>query len=119
MDEATGLASIIMKSAGTEKDEPHKPISKLLDFWWDKLILTMIVLLLGITSVQTVASYFKSGGIDCLITEDHTRTVLAYINQLCREELPNFAKYFQIALYAEVTLLSGLQVFGHCYVMVD
>lgn len=99
-----------IKSSSPVDEKQKKQVMSLDNFWWDNVIFTMITLLLVITSAQSIAAYFR-GGINCLITESHTIAERAYINDLCREELPNYAKYFPLALYAEVALLSGLQTF--------
>ena len=84
---------------------------QLRDFFWDRVISTMLVLVFGVTSVQAIVSYFSDDGLACVITENHTTSVQEYINQLCQKDVPNYEKFYNIAIYAEVALLSGLHVF--------
>lgn len=108
------MIAVSLPSLGVEKESDgngsNKEVRTLSNFWWDNIILTVITLLLAITFAQSITSYFSSG-INCLVTENHTNSVRVYINDLCSQELPNYAKYFPLALYAEVALMSGLQVF--------
>ena len=72
----------------------------------------MILLLLGVTSAQTIASYLQRSTVKCYVSSsEFSESIQAYINELCAGEIPNYGKYFQIAIYAEVSLLSGLQIF--------
>ena len=84
---------------------------QLRDFFWDIVINTMIFLVFGVTSIQTIASYFEGGGLKCVIAGNYSTFVHEYINQLCHKDVPNYGKYYNISLYAETALLSGLQVF--------
>ena len=84
---------------------------QLRDFFWDRVISTMLVLVFGVTSVQAIVTYFSDDGLACVITENHTTSVQEYINQLCQKDVPNYEKFYNIAIYAEVALLSGLHVF--------
>ena len=96
-----------------DQEDNHYKRSKVIqlrDFFWDKVINTMIVLVFGVISVQAIASYFEEGGLKCVIAENHSRSVLDYINQLCYKDLPNYGKFYNILLYAEAALLSGLQL---------
>lgn len=42
---------------------------------------------------------------------EFSESVQAYIDELCMGEVPSYGRFFQIAVYAEVSLLSGLQIF--------
>ena len=84
---------------------------ELREFFWDKVISTVLVLIFGVTSIETVASYFNNAILTCLIAENYTETVQTYMNQICTEELPNYGNIFKIILYVQVIALSGLQVF--------
>ena len=81
------------------------------DFFWDKVISTMIALIFGVTSVQAIVSYLIDRGLSCVIEETHTTSMQEYINQLCQKDVPRYAQFYNIALYAEVAFLSGLHVF--------
>lgn len=91
--------------------KPKAKVIQLRDFFWDRVITTMIVLVFGVTSVQAIVSYFSDGGLRCWIAENYSETVQEYVNQLCEKDVPNYGKFYNIALYAEVAFLSGLQVF--------
>ena len=84
---------------------------ELREFFWDKVISTMLVLIFGVTSIETIASYFNNEVLTCLVAENYTETVQSYMNQLCIEELPNYGKNFKIILYVQVVALSVLHVF--------
>ena len=99
-------------SMDPEDNNSQKPKAiQLRDFFWDRVINTMIVLVFGVTSIQAIVSYFNGGGLKCVIAENHSISVLEYINQLCQKDVPNYGKFYNISLYAETALLSGLQVF--------
>ena len=108
----TNSAAAAVSNAIDIDSQTHKNLNRLHDFWWDKVILTMIVLLLGVTSAQTIASYLHDDTVKCYVSdEEFSEGVQAYIDELCTGEVPNYGKYFQIAIYAELSLLSGLQIF--------
>ena len=84
---------------------------ELRDFFWDRVITTMLVLLFGVTSVQAIVSYLSDEEVVCAITENHTTSIQRYINQLCQKDTPNYGKFYNIGLYSEIAILSGLHVF--------
>lgn len=84
-------------------------VRPLRDFWWDKVILTMILLILGVTGAQTIGSYLKSPEVKCLIEENHTRNEEDYLNQLCTGGNPIYLHGRSI-VYFTVALLSGIQI---------
>ena len=97
---------------GEDYSRSRRKVIRLHDFWWDKVILTIIVLLLGVTSAQTIASYLGGDTVKCYVSDDEfTLSIQAYIDELCAGEVPTYGKYFELAIYAEVSLLSSLQVF--------
>ena len=91
-------------------DVDKKPITPLRDFWWDKVILTMILLILGVASAQTVGSFLKNTEAKCLIEENHTKNEEEYINQLCTGAAPSHL-YGRPIVYFAIALLSGMQLF--------
>ena len=108
VEAARAAMSIVQMDDGTSKSETVQ----LRDFFWDRIISTMLVLIFGVTFLQTIVSYFSNGELlRCVITENHTMSVQEYINQLCQKDVPNYGKFYNIAIYAEVALLSGLHVF--------
>ena len=94
-----------------EDGPSNSKVIQLRDFFWDRVISTMLVLIFGVTSVQAIVSYFSDGRLTCVISENHTTSVQEYFNQLCQKDAPNYGKFYNIALYAEVALLTGLQLF--------
>ena len=86
-------------------------IIQLRDFFWDRVITTIIFLIFGVTSVQAIVSYFDDGGLRCWTLGNYSIAVIEYIDRLCRKDVPNYAKFFSISLYAEVALLSGFHIF--------
>ena len=113
----TNCAASVLNSVIKMDEEDHnlkarKKIDRLHDFWWDKVILTMIILLLGVTTAQTIASYVQTNTAKCFVSSaEFSESVQAYIDELCMGEVPSYGRFFQIAVYAEVSLLSGLQIF--------
>ena len=93
----------------SEGDASGKTVLR--EFFWDKVITTMLVLIFGVTSIETVASYFNNDVLTCLVAENYTETVQSFMNQLCIEELPSYGKNFKIILYVQVVALSALHVF--------
>ena len=87
-----------------------KQITPLRDFWWDKVILTMILLILGVTGAQTFGSFLKNTEAKCLIEENHTKNEEDYINQLCTGATPSH-QYGRSVIYFAIALLSGIQFF--------
>ena len=106
-----GAASALKTIIQMEDDGIKQKIIHLRDFFWDSVITTIIVLIFGVTSVQAIASYFDNGHLQCWTTENSSAATNRYLNQLCRKDAPNYAKYFSISLYAEVALLSGFHIF--------
>jgi hypothetical protein len=94
----------------SESDTSGKTV-ELREFFWDKVITTMLVLIFGVTSIETIASYFNNDVLTCLVAENYTENVQSYMNQLCIEELPSYGKNFKIILYVQVVALSALHVF--------
>ena len=108
------VGAVVSKVIDIDKEEyqGRRKVNSLHDFWWDKVILTMILLLLGVTSAQTITSYLQRSTVKCYVSSsEFSESIQAYIDELCAGEIPNYGKYFQIAIYAEVSLLSGLQIF--------
>ena len=93
-----------------DRARPKSITQPLRDFWWDKVILTMILLILGITGAQTVGFYLKSAEAKCLIEENHTQNEEDYINQLCTGATPTHL-YGRSVIYFAIALLSGMQLF--------
>ena len=93
-----------------QMDDDKKPTTPLRDFWWDKVILTMILLILGVTGVQTIGSFLMNTDAKCLIEENHTMNEEEYINQLCTGAAPS-RLYGRPIIYFAIALLSGLQLF--------
>ena len=109
-----GAAAVLSSVIDIDKEDSQarKKLNSLHDFWWDKVILTMIVLLLGVTTAQTIASFIQTNTVKCFITGvEFSESVQAYIDEFCMGEIPNYGRFFQISIYAEVSLLSGLQIF--------
>ena len=94
-----------------EDDPKHTKTIQLRDFFWDRVISTMLVLVFGVTSALAIVSYLTDEDLVCVITENHTASVQNYINQLCHKDVPNYGQFYNISLYAEIAILSGLQVF--------
>ena len=86
-------------------------IIHLRDFFWDRVITTIIVLIFGVTSVQAIVSYFDEGSLRCWTPGNYSIAVIEYIDRLCRKDVPNYGKFYSISLYAEVALLSGFHIF--------
>lgn len=99
-----------VKSMSSNKKETDKPLKRLSEFWWDRVILSMITVLLGITATQTIVSLIRSETVKCLIAENDTTSssIIAYVNNICSEQI---SYQYQMFVYAEVAVLSGLQVF--------
>ena len=113
MTVGSSLSSVAL-AIPMDREVPTTQKSKtiqLRDFFWDRVINTTIVLVFGVISIQTIASYFEGGGLKCVIAENHSISVLEYINQLCLKDVPIYGKFYNIFLYVETVLLSGLQVF--------
>lgn len=111
-----GAAAVLSRAIDIDKEdndsEARKKFNGLHDFWWDKVILTMIVLLLGVTTTQTIVSFIQTNTVKCFISSvEFSESIQAYIDEFCMGEIPNYGRFFQIAVYAEVSLLSGLQFF--------
>ena len=109
MDIASVARTVIQLDVADNYLKPK--VVQLGDFFWDKVISTMIALIFGVTSVQAIVSYLIDGGLSCVIEETHTTSMQEYINQLCQKDVPRYAQFYNIALYAEVAFLSGLHVF--------
>ena len=90
-------------------DDDKRTITPLCDFWWDKVILTMILLILGVAGAQTVGSFLKNAEVKCLIEENHTKNEEEYINQLCTGAAPSNL-YGRPIVYFAIALLSGMQL---------
>lgn len=84
--------------------------NSLRDFWWDKVILAMILLILGVTSVQTIGSYLQSSEVRCFLQENSSVNYEVYISQLCTGAIPIYVRGRSI-LYFAIALLSGPQIF--------
>ena len=91
-------------------DDHKKSATPLYDFWWDKVIWTMILLILGVTGVQTIGSFLMNTGAKCLIEMNHTMNEEVYINQLCTGAAPS-RLYGRPIIYLAIALLSGMQLF--------
>ena len=94
-----------------EDDGMKHKIIQLRDFFWDRVITTVIFLIFGVTSVQAIISYFDNGDLRCWTPGNYSVAINEYVNRLCRKDIPNYAKFYSISLYAEVALLSGLHIF--------
>ena len=94
-----------------EDDSVKQKIIQLRDFFWDRVITTVIVIIFGVTSVQAILSYFDNEGLRCWTSGNYSVAINQYISLLCRKDVPNYAKFYSISLYAEVALLSGLHLF--------
>ena len=110
--EAVKAAMTIIQMEGDGSGPGMKEkIIQLRDFFWDRVITTIIVLIFGVTSVQAIVSYFDEGGLRCWTPGNYSITVIEYIDRLCRKDVPNYGKFYSISLYAEVALLSGFHIF--------
>ena len=108
--EAVKAAMAIIQMEHDGLDVKQKVI-QLRDFFWDRVITTIIVLIFGVTSVLAIVSYFDDGGLRCWTPGNYSIAVIEYIDRLCRKDVPNYRKFYSVSLYAEVALLSGFHIF--------
>ena len=78
-------------------------------FWWDRVVIILLYILLAFFAVNVLAEITAryvstSFQIVCNGGDD-------FIEQYCREELPDFAKYFESIVFSEIVGFLGLQYF--------
>ena len=78
-------------------------------FWWDRVVIILLYILLAFFTIDVfskiIARYVSSGFVIVCNGGDD------FIKQYCRDDLPDFAKYFESIVLSEIVGFFGLQYF--------